>query len=296
MEIGSRRKPSRRPLPLFEEWRAVARRLRRAKHVAVFLDFDGTLAPRRRKPDQVRLKTATRRVLAQLAQDPRVTVKIISGRTLADLKKLADVPGVECLGLHGQEVDSERSSKLAASPILERARRQLAARLSGLSGIWIENKGPVFVVHYRGAPAAEVREAARAVEAVAAAFQPDLRMMPGSKIWEMLPGNFKNKGDAVKEALSRLPAATLPIYAGDDTTDEDAFKVLTKGITVKIGAGGFTAARYYLPRPEGVRVFLDRLQEELDSASPRTALAARSPAASEPVKESAAPRRSANAR
>jgi trehalose-phosphatase len=238
-------------------------RLRRARHVAVFLDFDGTLVQRRRRPEQVRLKAATRRALAQLAQNPRTTVKIISGRTLEDLSKLAQVPGVECMGLHGQETGARRSAKMGAAPGLVRARRRLAARLRGLSGIWIENKGPVFVVHYRGAPAGMVREAARAVESVAADSRPELRMMPGSKIWEFLPRDFKNKGDAVREALSGLPRATLPIYAGDDTTDEDAFRALRRGITVKIGDAGPTAARYFLPDPERVREFLERLEQEL---------------------------------
>ena len=88
---------------LFDCWDEVGRRIRAAKDVRLYLDFDGTLAGYRPRPDQVKLREKTRSALRRLAEHRRVHVAIVSGRTRADLAKLLRAPSVEFLGLYGWE-------------------------------------------------------------------------------------------------------------------------------------------------------------------------------------------------
>ena len=85
---------------------ALTKLLRKAPHVALFLDFDGTLTPLRQRPEDVALDAETRTVLSRLANHSRVTVWVISGRRLEDVRRRADVPRVRCAGLHGWERSS----------------------------------------------------------------------------------------------------------------------------------------------------------------------------------------------
>jgi trehalose-phosphatase len=86
---------------LFEDWDAVAGRLQEAPVIALFLDFDGTLAPLRPRPDQVTLDGAARHVLTDLARSPRFLLWVISGRRRADVSARVSVPEIQYLGLHG---------------------------------------------------------------------------------------------------------------------------------------------------------------------------------------------------
>src|ERR1043166_2965802 len=96
---------------LFESWRQIRGRFRQAQGISLFLDFDGTLARIKPRPEQAGLEPATRRVLRRLAGSRRVRVCVISGRRLEDLRNRVRVSGIEFLGLHGWEEES--SDKLA---------------------------------------------------------------------------------------------------------------------------------------------------------------------------------------
>src|SRR5262249_15822424 len=109
--------------------------------------------------------------------------------------------------------------------VLEETRRRLIELLAGLPGIWIENKRTCFTVHYRQAPPGAVRAAGRIVRET---LSSRLRIMPGKKVWEVLPRDAPGKGSAVLRLLQGMPRGTLAIYAGDDTSDEDAFTALAK--------------------------------------------------------------------
>ena len=89
-------------------------------------------------------------------------------------------------------------------------------------------------------------------------------MAPGKMVLEIRPNVDFNKGEAVREILGTFPSdGCLPIYLGDDQTDEDAFRVLKgKGVSVFIGPGGLPSeAEYFLRDPDEVRVFLSRCVE-----------------------------------
>ncbi len=248
---------------LFDSWPLVVHAIYSVKHLALFLDFDGTLVPLRRRPSDVKpLDIPLRRVLHGLAKHKRITVSVISGRPLAELKKLVPVPGIRLLGLHGWEgravppLDEERQ-------LVRQAKQTLDHRLAGIPGIWVEDKGLGLAVHYRDASSITVRRARRIIDEVVGNIGPQIHMMEGNKIWELLPRQIDGKGSAASYLLSRLPPETLPIFVGDDVTDESAFQVLRHGLTIHVGNGHRTRAQFLLRNPKEVEVFLLKLEAEI---------------------------------
>jgi trehalose 6-phosphate phosphatase len=261
--IRSRRGAAPASRRLFDDWTAVRRRLRAAQRIALFLDFDGTLAPICRRPEEVAIAPPTRRVLKRLARHPRVKVYVISGRRMPDVRRHVRIGGITYLGLHGWERSGEKLKRTKAHRSMQRLRREIQKKLAGLEGIWVQDKFIVFVVHYRRASAAARRQARRLLEAVLQKAASKVRMMEGKKVWEVLPKEVKGKGAAVLDLLRKLPGSPLPVYAGDDTTDEAAFEALPRGITIRVGKPRPTRARYQLRGPGEVRMFLERLEAEI---------------------------------
>jgi trehalose 6-phosphate phosphatase len=227
--------------------------------IALFLDFDGTLVTIERHPDAVRVNPAARRTLAILARSTRFQVWVISARRRADVLSRLRVPGVRYLGLYGWE----------RAPVVERpagpifhVKTFLAGSLPTHPCVWIEDKQHTIAVHYRGAPEAIRRAALERVQRVVAPWRPGLRIAPGKAVWEILPTAFGGKGGAVRRELAALPGQTLPVYLGDDLSDEDAFAALRHGIAIRVGTRCSTRARYQLDGVGQVHHFLERLRME----------------------------------
>ncbi len=253
----------REPKHLFDSWSTVARAVRSAARVALFLDFDGTLTPFRRRPEQVRMAAGTRRALERLVRDPRMEVCVLSGRRRVDVEKRVAVRGVRYFGLHGWEGSAPAVSEAHVARVLRQARRQFRQRLADLREIWIEEKGPIFAVHVRGATEGAARRTGSIVHEVMKSFTPDLRVMRGNRVWEVAPAEMEGKGATVRALLGRMRGRPLTLYVGDDTTDESAFAVLPGGITVVVGPRRPTEAKFALRGPREVRIFLEKLAREL---------------------------------
>src|SRR5215469_14437782 len=103
---------------LLENWTAVRPRVRNAKMIALFLDFDGTLAPLAAHPGLVQLPAATRHVLRRLSRRQRLRVWVISGRRQADVCERVAIGGVRCLGLYGSENGSQPRLDISTLRIL----------------------------------------------------------------------------------------------------------------------------------------------------------------------------------
>lgn len=96
-----------------------------------------------------------------------------------------------------------------------------------------------------------------------ARIHPNFRVIQSNHACEIVPLHVLGKGVAMREFTRALRAPFLPIYVGDDLTDEPAFQALRGGITVRVGLFSRTHAKFQLKDPEEVRMFLERLEEEL---------------------------------
>ncbi len=243
-------------------WGQVAERLRTAAEIALFLDFDGTLAPFRADPGQAHLPPANRESLRRLVRLPSTKIWVISGRRRADLRRRLEVPGVECLGLYGWE--DGRSGELSPRSFAElgRARQTLTGQLHAVAGVWVEDKSATFVLHYRGAPADSIRRARAALERALQRSGAGLHVIGEEQGWAVAPREIEGKGKAVRRLWHTFQPRALPVYAGDGASDEAAFRLLAQGITICAGSRRPTRARFRLHGPAQVGEFLARLEAE----------------------------------
>lgn len=241
--------------------------------ILVALDFDGVLAPLVQNPSDSAITPLSARALAQLAGLPGVEVALVSGRDGDSLVALADVPdGTRVVGSHGAQVGSVSTGPdggrgLVAEPLgLDEHQSALRAELvreteelaSGVEGAWVELKPAAAVLHTRRARPEDGAELTRRV-LDGPAIREGVHTIVGKEVVEMSV-LFVTKGDAIVQLRSAVGADAV-LYAGDDTTDEDAFAVLVGGdVGVKVGAGE-TAAGFRVADPDEFSVVLIRLAE-----------------------------------
>ncbi|MFC2954098.1 trehalose-phosphatase [Marinicaulis aureus] len=223
---------------------------------ALFLDFDGTLAPLQSNPDAVILPEGGGETLRALAAKLGGALAVLSGRDIRDLsKRIPD--NLWRAGGHGLEVcapgDAPEDEPNAAPPALVDALSLLAA---GVEGARLEPKGEVLALHYRAAPdAGAVLQ--NAMEKIIAGIDGYI-LQPGKMVLEAKPVHA-NKGLTLMRFLERQPFAGLsPVMVGDDATDEDAMAEAKAagGYGVKIGTGD-THAAYGLASPADVWRWLE---------------------------------------
>ncbi len=226
--------------------------------VLIASDYDGVLARLRDDPSSAVPEPGVAEVLARLAAADGVTVALVSGRGVADLRTTSGFSGpYRWVGSHGAEFDGPLSDELAAR------RDQLAERLvplvEGAPGARLEVKPASVAVHVRQV---QDRSAAAAVlERASTLGDSSLTMKPGKDVLEMAMTDA-DKGTALRRLRSELGAAAT-IYLGDDVTDEDGFRALgADDVTVKIGAGP-TDARYRVADTAGALAVLERLADLL---------------------------------
>lgn len=245
----------------------IRRRIGATKPVFVFLDYDGTVSPIRRRPGEAVLSRAMASLLAQLGRHPRVRLGVVTGRSLADITRIAPEPWHFIAANHGLEIRRGRTlwahpEAKRVMPMLDRAARRLRAALRGIPGAAVEHKGYSLTVHYRRVRSADAARIEAIVRREVEPWLPSLRIGHGKKVWEVKPGVSWTKGDAVLrllDALDRTGNAAI-IYAGDDTTDEDAFRLLpARAVTVKVGKDAATRARYRVRTVSDIKKFLFRL-------------------------------------
>lgn len=249
--------------------------LGRENDLAVFLDYDGTLTPIVEDPNEAVLDAAMRDIIQRLADCCRVAV--ISGRDLQDVRRRVALEHIFYAGSHGFEIagpagqHKENQEATALLPVLTDAERSLREQLSAVPGCKLERKRFSIAVHYRLVDREEdVDTIENAVDEVLEVFT-KLRKTSGKKLYELQPDIDWDKGRAVEWLLDNLnvaPAEVLPLYLGDDITDEDAFWVLReRGIGIRVGEQDDqqrTTAQYRLRDQEEVRRFFEQFLSRLD--------------------------------
>jgi len=140
----------------------------------------------------------------------------------------------------------------------------LACVAQKFPGVSVENKGVGYAVHFRLAAAAVAAAAQAWVEELVGHLGPDFTLIRTSTALDIVPRQVEGKGVALRAFIATMPQAVLPIYIGDDVTDEPAFLELASGITIRVGnTPRSTYARYYLNDPAQVGAFLERFEREL---------------------------------
>lgn len=235
--------------------------IREARRVALFLDFDGTLAPIVPRPCDAAMPFETRTALERLAANAKYTVAFVSGRAIADLERLAAFPNAVYAGNHGLEIRGEGLEfRMPEDPTLRSTVEQLKGAVLSIEGVELEDKGLSASVHFRRTPPSEWP---RVEEAVLRVVPADLNLRAGKMVFEVRPAVGWNKGSAVRWIMEQLRLeGACPVYIGDDVTDEDAFAVLPDGITVHVGSAESTIAKYRLRDTNDVSELLQRLANE----------------------------------
>ncbi len=226
---------------------------------ALFLDVDGCLLDFADTPDGVFVPPELPVKLAALARGLDGALALVSGRSLACLDRLFAPLRTAAAGLHGIErrsADGWLRTTSRRDPALATIREEAGALLAAHPDAWIEDKGATLALHWRRAP--QAAPALQAFAQAALARLPGYRLQPGDHVIELRPDG-DDKGSAIAVFLEEPPfRGRLPVFTGDDRTDEHGFAVVNAngGISVLVGARQDSVARYRLPSPMAVREWL----------------------------------------
>ena len=226
---------------------------------AFFLDIDGTLLDIEGHPDDVRIGRTELDLVAGLQRATAGALALVSGRPLAGIDLLFHPLKLPIAGQHGAERrDSLGKRHRHQFPVeaLHRAAVPVRKFVARHEGLVFEDKGASVALHYRLAP--ELQQAARqVVEQAARAAGGALEMQVGKMVFELKPAGV-DKGSAIEHFMRDAPfAGRVPVFLGDDVTDEFGFRVVNRlgGHSIKIGEGE-TAARWRLPNPAAAKAWL----------------------------------------
>ena len=259
---------------LFESWQPFSSDIRAASHVLLLSDYDGTLTPIVSRPEEAILPPAVRDKLDALARKPAFIVGIISGRMLSEVKALVGVEGIYYAGNHGLEIEGPALKLInpvatVAKTLMKDLAQQLSAKLGNIEGVIVEDKGLSLSIHYRLVKKSEENQAGKILHQITSPLlnEGKIRLTSGKKVWEIRPPIDWHKGKAVETIVNKMKTVfdckqLSIIYLGDDTTDEDAFRIIHRPEGWSIFVGGENPASnagYFLNSTSQVVTLLSRL-------------------------------------
>jgi len=258
-------KPARLPGAMLEQ-------LARRGPVLLCLDYDGTIAEIVSRPSLARPVEGVVAALKSIARHrERVAAAIVSGRPIAELRRMTGLGGeVMFAGVHGLEIAGgdgavrvpEQVARCA--PEIERVREFLARNVTSGAGFEIEDKRLSVALHYRHAEPAAAAELCARMEEFLHANAPSLQAAHNKMVLEALPA-IASKGGALRVLGEEVGAAFVPVYFGDDRTDEDAFaEIENRGVGVLVGEPRPSHARWRVDTPADVVRIVTDLAEALD--------------------------------
>ena len=244
----------------------IKNQIARSSGVLLMLDFDGTLSPIAPTPKKAVLPPAVKAELKKISSI--LPAIIISGRSLRDIKNKIKIKGLHYAGNHGSEwqIGGKKTNYFPGAKPARGIVKKIANKLEPLAqnypGVLLENKNLSISIHYRKIDPLLISKFKKDVEKITKPLIKiyHLRILKGKKVTELRPYLNWNKG---KFALfvrrlfeKKLKRKLLPLYVGDDITDEDAFSVLKKDITVRVGQIKNSQGRYYIKSPGQIKRFM----------------------------------------
>ncbi len=245
--------------------KALEEKIKKSEKIIFFLDYDGTITPIRKKPQFARIGKRARGVLKELSEKKWAEIFILTGRSIRDVRKLAGLRTINCIGNHGIEIEGKNISykyapALKMVPVINKIHAILKRKIRQ-KGTVLENKTYTLSLHYRASDKKDIPSIKKSFMHVTAPFieRGYIKVTKGKKVLEVRPDINWNKGLGLLWVLSKKTGKKyLPICIGDDITDEDAFSALgKKGITIFVSnSKRKTKARYRLKDPGEVLSFL----------------------------------------
>ena len=234
---------------------------------ALFLDLDGSLLEFAELPSLVVVPASLREILIDLHAALDGAVAVLSGRPLAQIDALLDMPDLTAVGIHGSEwrnPDPTRDALALRKRHLDEARTHADAAASRIPGLWVEDKGSALALHFRQCASAadDVENVARELLRIAGS---GFLLQHGNHVVELKPAGA-DKGVALDRLMQAVPfSGRIPWMMGDDLTDEPAFERASalNGIAVVVGSRRPTRATHALPGPRAVHRWLDRARSQL---------------------------------
>lgn len=249
------------------------------KRPAVFLDYDGVLTPIVDRPEDATISDGMQRVVRDLAE--RCSVCVVSGRDRKVVQELMGLDNLVVAGSHGFDIWSPDEGRIQHEigsefgDVLEEVKARLGQEVEPIEGSLVEPKSASVAVHYRLVAEEERPKVKEVVDSLLAEHPDELKVTPGKMVYELQPKVDWDKGKAVLYLIDALDLDhddVVPLYLGDDVTDEHAFEALKeesvagRGIGIFVGfaddpevAGRGTSADYGLASVDEVQRFLDAL-------------------------------------
>ena len=253
----------------------IYRHIQARGHLVLFLDYDGTLVPIARTPEQARPDKALLTLLTQLVNAPTFDLIILSGRSLSSLRKMLPISELTLAGTYGVEI--WRKGKVTMRgvdtnqirPVIERIKSEWEHVIGRRKGFLLEDKGLAIALHARWAKDAEADLVLETARDLAFLLLPSshFRLLGGERFLEAAP-SAAHKGQTVEWFLDQIRApGALPVYFGDDDKDEEAFLAIHSRGGISIGVDirfPLTQAMEHVTSPQAVRDLLSRFLLELN--------------------------------
>lgn len=254
----------------------ILKKLEGIRNIILFLDYDGTIVPIKKKPELARLNPMRRNLLKKIAM--KIPVSVISGRALSEIKELVKLKGISLIGNHGYEILCKgklwlHPEAIKLKKILRKTLKRIELRSKNLKDVLIEDKGLSGSVHFRLLKSELKEKIKKIVEEEVKKADGKMEIRKGKKVLEIRPKIDWDKGKGVEKllSLSDVKDDFLKIYIGDDETDEDAFKIFgDRDIAILVGRRKNSSAKFRLKNVNEVWNFLKELLARLEKFNQST--------------------------